>query len=274
MVTSDKLQLLISTKNNFKNVLNSYQENAITEKTPFSQYPKIAEKLMSNENEGEKFLINDAQYLFYYGSRLQQIDKILEHLDVSINDFKNMFGYCTNNTDENVQKFVNFINNNKMELKNISYMFTNNAQITTISKINTSLVEDAAFLFAYCSSLVTLPALNFSSVKSLNNIVKSCSKLQNLGGFEDLGKAYSQQTNNFANYKLDLSSNNLLTHDSLMNVINGLYDLNITYNVYDEEKNLGSGILYEQQLQLGETNIAKLNDEDIAIATSKGWIVL
>lgn len=48
MATSDKLQLLMNTKNNLKNVLNSHQEGSITDETPFSEYPDVAEELLSN----------------------------------------------------------------------------------------------------------------------------------------------------------------------------------------------------------------------------------
>lgn len=51
-----------------------------------------------------------------------------------------------------------------------------------------------------------------------------------------------------------------LTHDSLMNVINNLYDI----------KSKG---VKTQTLQLGNRNKAKLTAEEIAIATNKGWNV-
>ena len=50
-----------------------------------------------------------------------------------------------------------------------------------------------------------------------------------------------------------------------MNVINNLYDLNITYDVAN------GGTLYTQSLVLGGTNLAKLTDEEKAIAINKGW---
>ena len=58
----------------------------------------------------------------------------------------------------------------------------------------------------------------------------------------------------------DLSSATKLTHESLMNVINNLYDI----------KTKGCNA---QPLVLGSTNLAKLTAEEIAIATNKGWNV-
>ena len=59
---------------------------------------------------------------------------------------------------------------------------------------------------------------------------------------------------------LVLSSCSNLTHDSLMDVINKLYDL-------------ASNGKNSQKLVLGSTNLAKLTEEEIAIATNKGWTV-
>lgn len=58
--------------------------------------------------------------------------------------------------------------------------------------------------------------------------------------------------------RLDVSSN--LTHDSMLETINNLADLNA----------LGIG---SQTLTIGSTNKAKLSGEEIAIATSKGWLI-
>lgn len=53
MATSDKLQLLISTKNNFKNVLNEYEEGIITEETAFKEYPQKARELLSKNTSDD-----------------------------------------------------------------------------------------------------------------------------------------------------------------------------------------------------------------------------
>lgn len=91
--------------------------------------------------------------------------------------------------------------------------------------------------------------------------------MTNLKSFKNLGKAYTSKTQNYSNYKLDLSKSTKLTHESLIDVINNLYDLNLTYNVAN------GGTLYRQSLVLGSTNLAKLTEDEIAIATNKGWNV-
>ena len=89
----------------------------------------------------------------------------------------------------------------------------------------------------------------------------SCGRLANLGGLENLGQAYlTTAAANYNNYTLNLSSCSQLTHDSLMNVINNLYDI--------ATKGCNT-----QKLQLGSTNLAKLTEDEIQIATAKGWTV-
>lgn len=121
-------------------------------------------------------------------------------------------------------------------------------------------------MFYGAKGLTTLPQFNAGKA---TNIIDSFSirGLVNFGGLLDLGKGYVQKSKNYNYYQLVLSTCTKLTHDSLMNVINGLYDLNLTYNV------AGGGTLYTQTLNLGATNKAKLTAEEIAIATNKGWNV-
>jgi hypothetical protein len=89
----------------------------------------------------------------------------------------------------------------------------------------------------------------------------SSSTLKNLGGFLNLGKNYSvTASSNVESYRLQLNTQIGLTHESLMNVINKLYDI--------ATKGCNT-----QTLWLGSTNLAKLTAEEIAIATNKGWSV-
>lgn len=85
--------------------------------------------------------------------------------------------------------------------------------------------------------------------------------LENLTFCTNYGAGFpTTLSTNSSNAKIDFSKSTLLTHNSLMDIINKLYDL--TAN----GKN-------SQQLTLGETNIAKLTEEEISIATNKGWTI-
>ena len=120
--------------------------------------------------------------------------------------------------------------------------------------------------FDGANHISTLPQFNAGKATDMRSSF-SIRELANFGGLLDLGKGYVQKSKNYNYYQLVLSTCTKLTHDSLMNVINGLYDLNLTYNV------AGGGTLYTQTLNLGATNKAKLTAEEIAIATNKGWNV-
>ena len=140
-------------------------------------------------------------------------------------------------------------------------MFSYCYSLRAVPNFNTNNVTDL-YNFCYeCNSLLTIPKLNASKVTRVENMLYGCRLLTNLGGFENLGMAYdTTKSANYSNYTLRLSYSNKITHDSLMNVINNLYDI----------KTKGCNA---QQLILGATNINKLTSEEIAIATNKGWTV-
>jgi hypothetical protein len=159
------------------------------------------------------------------------------------------------------------------ETTNMQYMFTNCGNLINIPQLNTSKVEYMRDMFGACAKLQNVQQLDASKVKTVVDIFSMCSELVTCGGLKDLGKSYTSKTANAYVYKFSVEDCKKLTHESLLNIINNLYDLNIAYGVYDEEGQAGTGTLYTQSLILGTTNIAKLTDEEIAIATTKGWTV-
>ena len=139
----------------------------------------------------------------------------------------------------------------------LNYMFRDCKSLTSVSLLNTGKVTNMSYLFYGGTGLVTIPELDCSSVTNMSWMLhpnSTTSSLTNLGGFKNLG-AKSSLTNT-SNYFLDSHPN--VTHDSLMNVINGLYD----------RKTAGYSVI---TLKFGSTNLAKLTDEEKAIATNKGW---
>ena len=137
-----------------------------------------------------------------------------------------------------------------------------------VSGWNTQKVMDMSNMFSYNSYMTNLDlsSFDFSSCINVRSMFMSCSNLTNLLFGTNLGKNYGTAAN-YSNYELNLSNSNLLTHESLTDVIYKLYDLNLTYNVAN------GGRLYTQKLTLGSKNLAKLTAEEIAIATNKGWTV-
>lgn len=150
---------------------------------------------------------------------------------------------------------------NTKSCNNMQYMFSECSSITEIPELDTSNVITMWYMFFKCTSLTTVPMLDASKITSVYNMFNNCSSLVTLGGLKNLGMSYpTNYIDNASELTLNLSDSPLLTHDSLMNVINNLYDI----------KSKG---VKRQTLQLGNTNKAKLTAEEIAIATNKGWNV-
>lgn len=143
----------------------------------------------------------------------------------------------------------NFINNQ-------SRLFFYGCRIDGFTQIDTSNVTnmDSMFDTARCKNI---PELDASKVTNITSVVQNCTKLENFGGLLNLGKAFPDASIS-EKYALGLQNSPNLTHDSLMNVINKLYDIS----------NKGTQII-----NLGDANKAKLTTEEIAIATNKGWTV-
>ena len=173
--------------------------------------------------------------------------------------FDNMYYDCNKAT------ILPSIDTSKAETMGSMYRGCTLLQVCPLTK--TSNCSDFNNALRDCTYLTTIYELDFGKVNKIQYMVYNCNSLENVGGFKDLGKGFTQQSASYTNYKLDLSKSPSLTYESLMNIINGLYDLNLTYDVAN------GGTLYTQQLVLGTTNKNKLSSEEIAIATDKGWVV-
>ena len=160
------------------------------------------------------------------------------------------------------------INMSNMISENISncYMtFSSCSKLETIifpddigTKFGATNIEQ---MFRACINLTTLPLINASNVINIYWLFYQTKNITNLGGFRNLGEAYlTTQSANYKDYRLDLSPCSLLTKQSIINVLNNLYDI-------------ASKGCNTQSIVLGSTNIAKLTEDEIAIATNKGWTV-
>ena len=172
---------------------------------------------------------NSAEYMFYRYSlnELPQIDTN------NVTNMSNMFGYCRN--------------------------------LTTIPQLDTSSVTRMNFMFNDCTNLTTIPQLNGEKLTTIAGAFSFCESLENFNGIINLGQAYlTTQSANYSNYKLVLSDSTKLTEQSIINILNNLYDI----------KTKGCNT---QQVALGSTNLAKLTSEEgqtaLTNATAKGWTI-
>ena len=165
------------------------------------------------------------------------------------------------------------------KVTNMSCMFMNCGSLLSIPQLDTSNVTTMEYTFSNCESLTSIPQLDTGKVTNMSNMFNDCTKLKSipllncqnvtsmfsvfgysninsitdLGGFKDLGK---KSVSGISSGFLDRAPN--LTHESLMNVINNLYD----------RKSNGLSTI---SISLGTTNLDKLTDEEKAIAINKGW---
>ena len=119
-------------------------------------------------------------------------------------------------------------------------MFNYCNKLTTIPQLNTSKVTNMSQMFWGCISLQTVPAFDCSNVTNMNNIFASCSSLKSI-----------LMTN--IGVSLNISSSTKFERSDLVTILNNL-----------------KTVTSSKTLTMGATNLAKLTDEDKAIATNKG----
>lgn len=176
-------------------------------------------------------------------------------------NFMNMFYNC------GASKIKGLESLNTSNVTNMSQMFSYMYKLTEldISMWDTQKVTNMAQTFNSCRSLLTLSAVHADGVTSISYIFSGATNLINFNGLINLGKAYSTtHSANYSDYKLDLSKSIHLTEQSLINVLNNLYDI----------KTKGCKA---QQVVLGATNLAKLTSTEgqqaLASSTEKGWTI-
>ena len=234
--------------------------------------------------------VTDMQYMFYECRALTELD--LSNFDTSnVTKMNRMFSYCLKLTNIDTSKFdtsnvtdmtymfsmcgaetLNLNHFDTSKVTSMQSMFTNSSKLKNIiiNNFNTSNVTNMSAMFSTLSKLeyIDLSSFDMSKITNIYNMFGNCANIKTIISFKNLGKGYTQKSNNYSDYILNVSYHKSLTHESLVDVItNGLYDLNLTYNVAN------GGTLYTQKLQLGSTNMAKLTADEIAIATNKGWTV-
>ena len=115
------------------------------------------------------------------------------------------------------------------------------SNLTSFPQLDLSSGTNFGYAWANCSKLTSLPALDLSNGTSFWYTWDYCKTLTNLGGFSAIKESF------------DLSTCTKLTVDSIMNVINQ------------------AATVTGKTMTLGSENLAKLTDEQKAVATNKGW---
>ena len=183
----------------------------------------------------------------------------------SVTDMSHMFNSC--------ESLTTVPQLDTSSVTNMEWMFMGCELLTTVPLFNTSSVTNMSNMFKFCTKLTTIPQFNTSNVTNVASLFYNCPALESIPeldfgnvGMMSLFLGRSNLPNlttigGFRNIKVGFDIQNApnLTVQSLMNVINNLYDF------------IGNGESISSQLMMGETNLAKLTDEQKAVATNKGW---
>ena len=218
--------------------------------------------------------VTNMSYMFYDCEKLLSVPQ----MDTSnVTNMQNMFYYC--------KKLTTIPQLDTQNVTNMERIFHGCENLTTIPQLDTSKVTNMQYMFYNCSKLKELPDFNCVKVQNFGTSSSSswlyncypsrigvvdCDSVTNVnyffgnasrtyltefGGCRNLGKASSVSNTNSA-YFMAYAPN--LTYESVMNVINLLYDR-------------AANGLSTLTLKLHANHMAMLSADDIAIATNKGW---
>ena len=147
-----------------------------------------------------------------------------------------------NNMFYNCRFLTNIPQFDTSKVTNMSNMFNSCSKLTTVPQFDTSKVTNMEPMFQSCSKLTTVPQFDTAKVTNMNSMFSGCSTLETIHMIN-------------INANLDISYSTKFTREALLEIIGNL-------------KAQTSG---NKTLTMGSTNLAKLTDEDKAIATNKGW---
>lgn len=177
--------------------------------------------------------VENMESMFESCSKLTSIPQ----LDTSnVRNMTRMFYYCSSLTS------IPQLDTSKVFY--MERMFANCPSLTSMPQLDTSNVTDMTVMFYDCVSLTSIPQLDTSKVTSMYRMFDNCSSLTSI---------------KMKNMKVsfDISASTEFTREALLEIINNCFDLTTLNKT--------------ATLTMGSTNLAKLTDEDKAIATAKGW---
>lgn len=244
--TADKLNKLLETKAAIKQAIIDKGVD-ISDEDTFASYP---EKISSIQGGGDGVNWLDiltvggtrGSYLFCECEYLTEVD--LSNLDTSgMTSMAYMFRDCKRLERIDLSSF------DTSNVTTMSYMFGACAALKSIdvSHFDTSSLINISAMFTNCTGLTSLDCsnfdlINFSGSASISGAFNYCTNLVDFYPPQNISQS------------MTVANSNALSHDSLIRILNNLMTVTTT-----------------KTLTLGATNLAKLTDEEKAIATDKGW---
>lgn len=257
MSTKAKLNKLLKTKEDIKKAIQNKGGNV---GDVFDEYPAAISNLdagkISIKETGIKFGesdweeipdrfdfsgLEDWSELFYENFKLNKIDLNFNATPTSMHS---TFHSCIS---------LNKIDLSKWDLSKNTNLYATfdsctNLQELNLGKAETQNVQNFHRAFANCKELVSLQELdasgnNYDTPSYFDSPFYGAESLRHFGGFKNLSKTMNVEQAP-------------LTYQSVLNILNGLAEGVTNKTIY-----------------FNQTNVNMLSDEDIAIATNKGWTV-
>lgn len=171
-----------------------------------------------------------------------------------------LFDGYTGNSVDGLINYDDTSNVLKME-----WMFNYCDNLTSAPQLNTAKVTSIRAMFYACTNLINVPLYDTSNVKDMNSTFSMCYKLKNIPSMDvsnvtNFNSTFSLCSNlksilmHGMKVSFDISASNSFEKSDLITILNNLAVVTTT-----------------QTLKIGATNLAKLTDEEKAIATNKGW---
>ncbi len=195
--------------------------------------------------------VTNISYMFYESSKIVSLD--LSNFNTSkVTTIYNIFSGCKTLSE------INLVNWNTSNLLKMNYVFANCSGLTTIdlSNFDTTKVQTMDWLFYHCSGLTNANCSSFitTNVSSMSNIFNKCNSLEDLQ-FNDLGHNESCK-------EIDLTNCSKLTKESVLFLFEHAFDRQ------------SAGYSTPFNIKLHATTKALLTEDEIAIATNKGFTIV
>ena len=280
MSIADKLNTLQAIKENIKTAIEN--KGVTVGDAPFTDYASRIDDIEVGSSEDIAiFTLSDSKVNMFAGMSIRGYFE-LDCKNLSLGEgpvfngatFSNLKGPRLINTTSLTDTISMYINTNITEpylfdtsnVTNMSDMFYNCHSLVSVPQLNTSNVTKMSHMFDTCSSLVSIPELDTSNVTNMSYMFNGCSKLETIPLLDTSNVADSycmfstcyKLTNigGFQGLKVSISMGNSynITRESMLNIFNTIGEARKTITIHQDVAD-------------------RLTDEDIAIATNKGWTI-
>ena len=209
--------------------------------------------------------VTDTSWTFAYNINIEHFNELFDTSNVQ--HMSCMFYYCYK------LKSVVIDVNNASDMQSMFSSCTDLEEV--VFKRSTVTFWDATNMFSYCRKLKKLPLLRGFSGKT-TSVFLSCEALEEVPAYDLSGVTTTNSVSAISgNMFYGCTSLKRIKCFGLTVAVNISYSTQFTREALVEIlTNLGNARSGSQTLTMGETNLAKLTADDIAIATAKGWTLV